>query len=691
VIINNKIVANINKKKIDEDFDIFKLSKEGKQDFFKTNVLDLPTCEFKAKSVVYTWGNIWYAMFKKDTVDNEQFKKAINDESPNTKVEKINILEDNVYPNVIVQLILNMLYSKDDEIGYKNITGKLYFLSNEWLKKDKKSGEVKTFYCLQLEIRPDMHMKMSVSTFSRLCYFKDDKLKSKAKYIFDKDTKIFRKKLKSEEPSENEIYINRSLNSKYHNTVPFLSFNSIKDFRRSKVGIYDRFLSDVEDELKEYISIKNGEYENYETVRVNNKDFENKEYSKLLESKDIVIEDLVNNLESKELINRVILELENKYNVRAKIGNLDKNAFNLRIINTPEYYEENELDDPYKEIGNDIAVQHRTIESFQSFSELTSEYKIKANKKKESATLTKIIQELIIKKDILEEKLSLVNWEICNHNCTWTFVNRKKVEYEIEGKKDKKHIYAKMEILQDGTFNINIYDDSLDYSLDWEFQEIQSAFEKYKDNKTREVEGIFYKSIDNINVILRTEQFTMPDFKKLRERLEISDGNEKISVEQIINCLNDLPDDDGDITKRKEELLQELNKFSKYETRKEVNTVLEIKKKPSQFINKYIFEQLGILINPELKNKKYINDYFIPILDIKYFYNKNKLYYFVGVEAGDLQQSLHNACIIREVVAYEKIEFEEIMRLLKVEFVRNGFNTVVPFPFKYLNEALARY
>lgn len=691
MIINNKIVANINKKKIDEDFDIFKLSKEGRQDFFKTNVLDLPSCKFKAKSVVYTWGNIWYAMFKKGSVDKENFKKTINDESPDTRVEKVNILEENIYPNVLTQLILNMLYSKDDEIGYKNITGKLYFLSNDWMRKDKESGEVKTFYCLKLEINSDMFIKMSVSTFSKLACFKDVKLKSRPQYIFDKDTKIFRRKLKNEEFDENDIYINKSLNSKYHNTISFLKFKSLKDFKKSKVGIYDKFLSDAEEELKEYITIENGVYDNYETLEFNNKAFENKNYSELINGKDIIIEDLVNNLESKELTNRVIFELENKYNIKARIGILDKNAFNLRIINSLEYYEENKLDDPYKNISNNIVVQHRTIESFESFSELTTEIDIRANNKKESATLTKIIQELIIKNDILNKRISLVNWETCNYTYTWTFVNRKKVEYESNGKTDVKYIYAKIEILQNGIFNSIIYDDSLDYSLDWEFEEIQNAFHKYKNYPKGEVEGIFYKSLDNINVILRTEQFTMPDFKKLREKLEISDGNEKISVEQIIKCLNNLPDDNEDITKSKEELLKELNEFSKYETRKVINKALNIKKKTSQFINQYLFEQIGILINPELKHEKNRNEYFIPILDIKYFYENNKLYYFVGVEATKLQQSLNNACIIREVEAYEKIEFEEILRLLKVEFVKNGYNTVVPFPFKYLNEILARY
>ena len=63
MIINNKIIAKFNKENIDKDFDIYRLSKEEKSDFYKTNVLDIPKLGFKAKSVVYTFGNTWYAMF----------------------------------------------------------------------------------------------------------------------------------------------------------------------------------------------------------------------------------------------------------------------------------------------------------------------------------------------------------------------------------------------------------------------------------------------------------------------------------------------------------------------------------------------------------------------------------------------------------------------------------------------------
>ena len=79
------------------------------------------------------------------------------------------------------------------------------------------------------------------------------------------------------------------------------------------------------------------------------------------------------------------------------------------------------------------------------------------------------------------------------------------------------------------------------------------------------------------------------------------------------------------------------------------------------------------------------------MLDIKYFYHDDKLYYFVGTKDKALQQSINNACILREVITTgEQIFMKDLFQLLAVEFVRNGQYTVVPFPFKYLNEVVEK-
>ncbi|MGL4760611.1 MAG: hypothetical protein ACRCWG_04055 [Sarcina sp.] len=93
----------------------------------------------------------------------------------------------------------------------------------------------------------------------------------------------------------------------------------------------------------------------------------------------------------------------------------------------------------------------------------------------------------------------------------------------------------------------------------------------------------------------------------------------------------------------------------------------------------YIYE--GV----EKSNKEKL---FKSILGIKYFEKYGKLYYFVGAKDKGINQKVPRGCLIREVVG-RKEEFEEIVKLLEVEFVKNGQYTVVPFIYKYLNEILS--
>lgn len=114
----------------------------------------------------------------------------------------------------------------------------------------------------------------------------------------------------------------------------------------------------------------------------------------------------------------------------------------------------------------------------------------------------------------------------------------------------------------------------------------------------------------------------------------------------------------------------------------------QLSKQLPQIEYRYLLTNHCILINPRLKKKEVAEEIFCSNLDIKYFYHDDKLLYFVGKKGtGDLKYSIDKACLVREVCAVNgKIEFEEIMKLMKVDFVRNGQYTVLPFPFKYLKE-----
>jgi len=176
----------------------------------------------------------------------------------------------------------------------------------------------------------------------------------------------------------------------------------------------------------------------------------------------------------------------------------------------------------------------------------------------------------------------------------------------------------------------------------------------------------------------------------LRGLLKKSNKNEKISVSNIINSLGNFDSDDKKIMQHKEKFINKLKAFSEYEAIGKINKEMKIKSNGGQAINKHILSELDILINPKLKTGDRKFELFGPMLDIKYYSKDNDVYYFVGVESEKINQSFRNACIIRKVVADEINEFKNIANLLAVEFVKNGQYTVVPFPFKYINEVLEK-
>lgn len=685
MIINNKLEIQFNKENIDRDFNIYKLTRCWKEKNLNKNILDTPLEKFKARSVVYTFGNEWYVLFDKGSIDKNDFKNAINEEDGDTLVKELNIKEDFIYTNVLAHLILNTLNNQDDDYRYNNLAGRLYFLSNSWImNKGSKKQELNAFYGLELQIDKDSCMVLSVKTFSKAKFHKKSILKSNPKYVFDKETNILRRKLKSDNINEEDIYIPKSIDSSKHNTIPFLDFSNYNNYCKCKVGVFDKFLQDVEDELSDYIKITNGGYEKYEVYNKKDKNFENKDYSKLLKQRPFVIEDLVKTEESEKCVEQIIKYLNLKYGINAKIDKSSEEAYNLRAIYNYDYYENNKLEDPHNNVPEDYIVQHVTVDSLAALIKSIDDWTKKGKIDKDVPQIKKILQELIIKGDIIDKKISLVNWDVCNYESSIKFVKYR--EIKEENKKENRNKYYVLEIFKEGNFDIRVYDDINEFELGSEAEIIDAHYKSFKPGEKRSIEGLFYTSIDNINTIFTTNQRTMPDFKNLSKRLKDSNPDKNVNVEIIINALNNYVVEDTDVSDRKDELIENFNSIPKYSLIKELNKKLEIKKKTSKVLNRYIYDKTGILINPETKHSDFRDEYFVPILDIKYFKGENELYYFVGNEPGNLKESLHNACIVRKVIAYDEIEFEKVVKLLTVEFVKNGQNTVIPFPFKYLNE-----
>lgn len=679
MINTNEIKVEFNKKSIDRDFDIFKIYNEEKNIFYKCNVLDIAKEELNAVSVVYTWGQTCYAMFKKGSVDIDKLKEIIKNENINMQVEKIELLSEAIYNNVLTMLILNSLNLIKTDGRYNNLTGKLYLMNDSLIDKDK-NKKVKSFHAIEVKLNSCMELKLSVATFGRFDYFsKYKKMASKRKYVFDKETYEIRRKLKTDNVENKEMFIQKSIDHNEHTFVPFLDYRGLKEFKKCKMGMMDELFCDVEEYLGDYIKIENSKIEEYYTHEGNSESFENTDYSYMLKDKKIIIIDEVKNSDSKKLLSLLMDNLYEKYNIRIEEKDeIEPGEYNIRIIHNAAYYEENHLEDPHESISDKNVIQHITLESFKD------DKKNRNIEEEINNAVKKIIQELIIKEDIIKKKISIVNWEKYNYKDKWTFLKRKQIQVD---EKKYKYIYCEMIISRDGTFQANIFDSSNISDDNWEWNAIRDAFgNEYGYRKEDNIEGIFYKDYENINKIIKTDKTTVPNFKELGRLLRTSDKNKKIPVSSILSSLENFVHDDKKVMDKKEEFVSELKRLPEYATINEINRLLNVRTKGGKVINKYILNELGILINPRLKQKDRKYELFNSMLDIKYYSKGKEIYYFVGVDSKKINQSIKNACAIRKVVADDKNEFENIVNLLSVEFVRNGQYTVTPFPFKYINE-----
>lgn len=96
---------------------------------------------------------------------------------------------------------------------------------------------------------------------------------------------------------------------------------------------------------------------------------------------------------------------------------MDVTKYNVRIIHNPEYYEKLGLNDPHNDQLNGTIVQH-LMEEVDHFNDKDSA----------SPAVNKIVQELIIKGDILDGHLSIYDWIKLGLGKNWTFVIREKIK-----------------------------------------------------------------------------------------------------------------------------------------------------------------------------------------------------------------------------------------------------------------------
>ena len=377
------------------------------------------------------------------------------------------------------------------------------------------------------------------------------------------------------------------------------------------------------------------------------------------------------------------------YGVEATIGDLTLESYNIRIIHNEEYYIENELPDPHNNIKGYI-VQHMTEET-EHFTESSGS----------SPAVRKIVQELIIKGDVKERFISIYDWKRLDSGKSWTFILRERRKTEFG--ENTRHVnfanievknyfdYYRLQIDCNGKMDFDSFCDA-DNEVSEEWEKICCAYDLVESKQFRvknKIDGLFYSDIDNIHAIIETREKSLPNITALMNMLRETDEKQKVQKDVSMNDFElAYQDYYENVELWKEKLLEKEEMI----TKKEVKKVLNMRTNVASLFNRFFHEKFGIWIFGEWRKEEFDAIYQIGnLLNIKYEYNDNDyddghtFVYYVGAKSKRI--SYPNACCMRKVVSFgDEIEYEELLPLMAVEFVRNNQYTVLPFPYKYLRE-----
>ena len=682
-ILSNQYTADIDYEAIERDFDIFCIS-DGSDDYIKSNILDLPAAEFKALSVQYTYGRNAFVLFKKGSVSEARFREAFCERFKDACVKKLDITDPDerkahsFYDCLLIQLLANSVkVPKNELFSYNNTTGRLYYLTPEWRREN-------SFYCIEVKFEWEHIIKLYVRSFRKKC-----ENENVTGLVFDPQTGGLRKKLSGDKGLCE--YIAKGIKNRKH-TVDFLKFGSYQDFCHSKLGILYRFLNDMNEEYGAYVKISLKETQDtfdHEMPRSAKPEEVYEQYGRLLGG-SINISDEVGTALSQKLTQKIGDELTAFYGISVSVGELRPDCCNIRVIHSPEYYSENDLPDEYIDgLSNGVAVQHIMLEENKHLD-------LAPGKIKPSADIRKIVQELIIKRDIIKSRISLSDWAGLGLDEDVTFAERREIIDDSEESKDKKnkrkeYIYSFMRISPDGSFELSKADTREFLNADELaaadiYDELCRKYARYPEFP----EGLIITGDDKYSLIVRTARTTMPNIEAFAKSLRRGELSEELLSDALSAFREDFPEYAGYADRVKESL-----SAIKKPDFAAVNKCLDFRhnKKAASALNRYIFKNFDVRINPEIKSQDNDDEYRLSSLcNIKYWYEQTvsgaeALVYYVGMKRKELHRSVHNACVIRKVICENTSPApEKLFPMMTVEFVRNEQFTVRPFPFKYLRE-----
>jgi hypothetical protein len=722
-ILTNRVKITFHIDAIKQDFAFIRFKRDYDGKWWGAEELDrIIGDDYKAMSVGYA--QFAYAMFERKSNNIDELKNRLDNDSQFSKVVAIEVQPEAIYSGnneciceaSLARLLINSLgssRSKYKHLHFSNLNGSLLRVP---LFTDKLYNSIAVAE-ISIDRIPaeqdEFLLNVSFANYrKKVAILKEyegeerTKMLKRPEYIIYDGTNppSLRRWLPSspkEKSDPKKTYIQcREPGKKLH--VNFLNFGSLKDFESSRAGILHNVMNSIKKHLSKYMTVEFCTRKIDYDLALDTRLMSNTEkIQELLDGERIHILDKVDSEESRELVTELKQFLYDSYITDEKLitdslKTEKKAALNLRIIHEESYYTKNNLTDEYKESDHQIQRQNITIESYTQSDEKGWKNIVKTS-----------IKELLIKRDLRAEKITLFDWSKLNATGDWTFAAWDKEENE-----EQSHVVF-MTIKPNGEFKFHTKEKIT--LLDWQ------EFEKYKqfmtdrnsekNKKIRNLEGLVISDTGDINQIFRTDEISLPNLHEIAQILDELEselpenkrtGNDLADiVEEFLQVSTELDQEkfnlfSEEIRKRGSETISKADLYSligQYlgakRKLKNKETYVSNTKEATDFRD-YLLEKHQIRLKfPQDNQTK--DDLFDTYFNIKYFeQTENLAYYCVGSRKEQLQFSFKDACHLRQIVAVNgsKLIFKELLPTMDVDFVRTGQSTVIPFPFKYIREYL---
>ncbi|OUS11654.1 hypothetical protein A9Q93_11080 [Nonlabens dokdonensis] len=657
-VTTNRIAPTVNFQNIIEDFVVVQFTQSDGYIKFGAQFIDEFSQNVMAKAVVFENGSSLYTLFVKTEFENIDLRKVLDEgtemDGLHYKVLDIEQLQ-NVPRHILIQLLINSLNApKSERLQFNNLTGKL-FLFKESLFEKRKFGKNKLLTkipAVEVKINKDLQLQLRTTTFTSLLLlsrlkFERKQLKDYAKYTYVHATKSMRRILKSENLDAKDVFIIKQEQGK-KTVTPFMDFSDLDSFSESKMGQLSFIFDKIKSKLSNYIQVSFEIKETEKSIRLkgNGQDDIN-----TILAKEKLNLNIINSLEEEgldyaETLKEMLKSLFPQ-NVVSISNNYKPKALNIKLLHNKAYYENHGTKDTYSNTGG--IVQHITIEDFNF---------------KSSSAVKAIVKELLIKRDVHLNQVSLVDWANYNYQLNQIFGISRNDSYYF------------LTIAPNGSMSFERKEPSLFNQS--EFDDLITIF---SDDKS--VEGIIKNDKGDINIIRRSDLFTLPEFQNIYKKLLAEDKDEEFNVEDLLMWLSEI-DIEPSQNNHFSSLLEEHSKNTILKS--EILRLIDhrsVKKK----LAKHIEDKTGKVLKVYMRDQsKY--DLMDSNLDIHSYIENGKLFYYVGTIGDGMRTKIGRASVIREISGFldGPIFFDKMLPLMNVDFVRYGDLTVIPFPFKYLRE-----